>query len=227
MDQLSQNFHLQRCEPGIAHGALDAEPAFGERGRLPVSSEFRADGEVSSPGIAWEDYSRCHIETRKIAPGRKPGCPSWAVNSRELRELVTRFFEARAGIRKRGDGSLVQRLNAAQQKILASVPRKVEVLDRLCREYIVVKAVDSARARVLTTQILNLDAVIRTAREGPGIIARLVYLYYAVGMDSAGVGSELGVSPRSIRQTVYRLHRLAKRVSAPEATRGKRARRSQ
>jgi hypothetical protein len=33
-----------------------------------------------------------------------------------------------------------------------------------------------------------------------------------VGMSSAQIGSELGISPRSVRQTLYRLHCLAERT---------------
>lgn len=205
---------VQVLPPGIASGARVCEPAFGERGRHPVSAELVGDGEFSSPGIAFEDYSRMRVRCRRLAPGRTNGTPHWAVNTTEMRALLVRFMEARAGIREPGTGSHIQRLNAAQRKILTSVPRKVEVLDRLMREYQAVKHADPARARMLESQIQNLDTVIRTAREGAGLVTRMVYLYYRCGLSSAQVGTELGISPRTIRQTIYRLHRLAERIEA-------------
>ena len=142
-ETLSENFHLQRCEPGVAAGLLDAEPAFGDRGRKPVSVKFDAEGQFSSSGFAYDDYWRCHIETRKVARGRRNETPRWAVNFRELRELVTRFMELRAQIRvPDSSSSLIQRLNLANQKILSDVPRKVQVLDRLCSEYLAAKHAD-------------------------------------------------------------------------------------
>jgi hypothetical protein len=207
--QLSQNYHLQRCEPGIAQGALTYEPAFGGHVRRPVSAEFDADGEVSSPCLSFDDYSRMQTIHRTTTGHRKVATPTWAVNHSELRELIVRFFEMRAGMRKPGDGSLIQRLNAAQQRLMARLPRNIEILDRLMREYRDVRSTDPARAKVLETQIQNLDTVIRTTREGPGLIARLVYLFYCCGQDSVGTAAELGLRPQHVRRTLFGLHRVA------------------
>jgi hypothetical protein len=208
MGQLSPNFSLKRLPSAAAHGALEDKPVF-MSGRKPVSAAFDADGEVITPGIAFEDYARMNTQQRKTSGARQLPTPSWAVNQLELRALLVRFLENRAGIRDPGAGSLVERLNEAQRRLLSSIPRKVENLDRLCREYQDVKNTDRARARVLQSQIANLDTGIRLARMGPGVVARIVVLYYSVGLDSVGTAAEIGCSPMLVRQTLYRLHRIA------------------
>lgn len=208
----SANFHLQRCEPGVAQGALVSEPAFGIRSRKPVSAELEGDGEFSTPGIAFEDFSRMSTMQRKTSGERRLPTPSWAVNQSELRALLVRFFERRVGIVAPGNGSDIQRLNAAQRKLLSRIPGMTEVLDRLCREYTEVKDADPARATVLQIEIQNLDTSIRMARMGPGGVARVVHLYYGCAYDSCAVASEIGITPMHVRQTLFRLHRAAKPV---------------
>jgi hypothetical protein len=213
MGYLSNNFSMKRCEPGIAHQVLEPEPVFGNRGRKPVSAELDGDGEFSTPGIAFDDYSRMTVQQRRtLAKGRRLPTPSWAVNVSEQRSLLVRFFEARACIRKPGPGSDIQRLNNAQRVLLASVPAKIEVLDKLCREYVAVKSADPARAKILRMEIANIDTAVRMARMGAGGIARMIHLYYSVGLDSVGTASEIGVTPQHVRQIIYRLHRLVKRM---------------
>lgn len=213
---LSQNFHLQRCEPGVAQGAFELEPAFGIRKRLPVSAEFDADGEAVSIGIAFDDYVKMHTIQRKLSGERRLPTPSWAVNQSELRSLLVHFFERRAGIRYHGNGSDVQRLNAAQQKLLSRVPGMTEVLDRLCGRYAAAKSADPERARSFRIQIQSIDTTIRMVRMGPGGVARIVHLYYSVGMDSVGVAAEIGITPMHVRQTLWRLHRAAKGNMTPK-----------
>lgn len=67
--------------------------------------------------------------------------------------------------------------------------------------------VDSKRARDLEIEIEGLDTYLRiTENGGAGFIVAIVYLYYRVGMDSVGVGAELGLKPPHVRQTLWRLH---------------------
>ena len=67
--------------------------------------------------------------------------------------------------------------------------------------------VDSKRARDLEIEIEGMDTYLRiTEHGGAGFIVAIVYLYYRVGMDSVGVGTELGLKPPHIRQTLWRLH---------------------
>jgi hypothetical protein len=208
MGQLSPNFSLKRLPSAAAHGALEDKPVF-MSGRKPVSAAFDADGEVITPGIAFEDYARMNTQQRKTSGARQLPTPSWAVNQLELRALLVRFLELRAGIRTPGSGSLVQRLNEAQRRLLASIPRKIEVLDRLCREHQEAKSTDPARARMLASQIANLDTGIRLTRMGPGVIARMVTLFHGCGYDSVGTAAEIGCHPVLVRQTLHRLRRIA------------------
>lgn len=200
---LAPNFSLRKLPPAAAHGVLETEPVFGKRGRHPVSAELDGDGGFSTPGIAFEDFSRMKTVQYKLAPSRKLEVPAWAVNDSALRMLIVRFVERRAGIRELGIGSHTDRLAAAQAKLRSLISRKSDVLDRLCRAYVVED--NPARKRVLQTQIKNLDAVIRTTEQGPALIAGIVYLYYRCGLPSNAVASELGIQPQSVRQILFRL----------------------
>jgi len=103
--------------------------------------------------------------------------------------------------------------------LLQAVPAKLAVIDRLSREYLTLTrtGADPARQRMLASQIQNLDTCVRLAREGPGLVARIIHLYYGCGFDSVGVGSELGISPTLVRQTIFRLNRLAERQPARDS----------
>ena len=215
---IAPTFSLRKLPPATAHGVLEAEPAFGNRGRRPVSAELEGDGEFRSPGISFEDYKFMNTMQRKTSGERRLPTPTWATNTSEFRILLTRFLELRAGIREPGAGSLAQRLNAAQQKMLQSIPRKVAVIDRLSREYVELKktGTDPERALLLEREVRNLDTVIRMIRMGPGGVARMVQIYYGCGCDSVDVGSEIGISPTQVRQTLFRLHKTAKELANPK-----------
>lgn len=67
--------------------------------------------------------------------------------------------------------------------------------------------VDGKRLRDLEIEIEGLDTYLRiTEHGGAGFIVAIVYLYYRVGLDSVGVGIELGLKPPHVRQTLWRLH---------------------
>lgn len=61
-------------------------------------------------------------------------------------------------------------------------------------------------------EIEGLDTFLRyTERDGgAGVIAAVVYLYYRAGMDSVGVGEELGLKPPHVRQILWRLNETFK-----------------
>lgn len=226
MGQLAPTFSLKKLPPAAAQGALEYTPTYTGRARHPVSVDFEADGEISSVGFAFEDYTRAHVTSHKLAPSRRLPTPSWAVNTSELRALLVRFMENRAGIRNPGAGSLVERLNEAQRRLLTTIPHKIAVLDHLCREYQDVRSTDPDRARILASQISNLDTGIRLIRMGPGAVGRMIHLYYAVGLDSVGTAAEIGCHPVLVRQTLHRLHRLANKPrKAPKEPKVQRANR--
>ena len=98
MATLAPCFSMKKCPPGIAHGADRPEVQFADRKKNPVHADFGADGEISSTGIAFEDYSRCQVRIRKMSGERRLPTPSWAFDYAQQRELLARFWEQRAGI---------------------------------------------------------------------------------------------------------------------------------
>lgn len=71
------------------------------------------------------------------------------------------------------------------------------------------------RLRQLEIEIEGIDTYLRISENGGAdIIAAVVYLYYRTSLDSVGVGSELGLKPPHIRQTLWRLHQTAKKLEA-------------
>jgi len=131
-------------------------------GTYPVSARPVSDG-WSSPGLAFEDYARMSTQQRKQSNERRLVTPLWAMNDKLLRELIVKFMEERAGFRKFPkcsikvkdvchpnfwervyNGQLLlqtqsQRLERAKAAIIAQRPRKIEILDKLCKDYITIK----------------------------------------------------------------------------------------
>lgn len=72
---------------------------------------------------------------------------------------------------------------------------------------------EKKRKRELEIEIEGIDTYLRyTANGGADVIAAVVYLYYRSGLDSVGVGSELGLKPPHVRQTLWRLHQTAAKL---------------
>lgn len=62
-------------------------------------------------------------------------------------------------------------------------------------------------------EIEGLDTYLRVHETGgAATIASIVYLYYRVGLDSVGVGAELGLKPPHVRQTLWRLFETAAKL---------------
>src|SRR5208282_3224236 len=71
------------------------------------------------------------------------------------------------------------------------------------------------RLRHLEIEIEGIDTYLRISENGGAdVVAATVYLYYRTGLDSVGVGAELGLKPPHVRQTLFRLHQAAKRIDA-------------
>jgi hypothetical protein len=211
--------------------------AFAGRRQHPVNARKTAEGWISS-GIAFEDYTRFNTQTHKQSAERRLPTPDWAVNDSKLRKLLVTFMEERAGMRRAGSGTQQERLAHATELILGKRPRMVEVLKKLCNEYVTLKQLglkpestdaewnaarqqpyiplfegearhvaEQKRRRELEIEIEGLDTYLRyTVNGGADVIAAIVYLYYRAGLDSVGVGSELGLKPPHVRQTLWRLH---------------------
>jgi len=74
---------------------------------------------------------------------------------------------------------------------------------------------EQKRIRQLEIEIEGIDTYLRISENGGAdVVAGIVYLYYRTGMDSVGVGAELGLKSPHIRQTLWRLHQTAKRMQS-------------
>jgi len=201
--------------PMPAHTLAAPQPIFNDRHKKnhPVHAEFDGE-EFTSTGIGFDDYSRMQTTQHKQSGERRLGTPSWAINFSELQILLARFFEKRAGILIPGDGSPRERIAVAQAKLMKYAETRIPVLEKLCREYTELRKTNSdpERAKILLMEIEGIDTYIRICRSGPGVVARMVFLYYRTALDSVGVAQEVGVRPPLVRQTMYRLTNVWQRM---------------
>ena len=199
---------ITRLPPGPVRPELE----YGQHltdGLYPVSAEFGADGEISSTGIAFEDYSRMATSTKaKLDHGRKLERPLWAINPEQLRKLVIRYMEARAIIHK-PTGTDKERIDCAQNKLDSMRARRVATLTKICKRYVELKkqGTDIAKIKKLGEEIENLDSTIKFERNIAGRVLRIVHCYYSLGYNSVDVAHEVGIKPPAVRQILWKLHR--------------------
>jgi len=200
---------------------------FGDRRPHPVSAESDGQGSFTTPGISFDDFSRMSTMQRKTTGERRLPTPSWAVNDKELQHLLVIFIEERTGFRKHKDPlvekkkdltteTLKARLEKAKEKVMARRDGQRAVMHRLNEQYVHLQQqgflsdVEQMRCRQLENEIQGHDTYLRyTENGGADVVAAIVYLYYRAGMDSVGVAAELGIKPPHVRQTLWRLHRVA------------------
>jgi predicted nucleic acid-binding Zn ribbon protein len=205
------NYHW--CPPTPAAGFLRPQPIFAGRKRLAVEVEFHGNEEgFDAQSIAFEDYVRCQTFTKKQSGDRRLPTPEWALNDAKLRALVTRYYERRAQFDGPQPGTEQERLARAQQRLLDRKPEMLATVDKLCEEYVYLKrdGGDPDRLRTLEIEIQGIDTTLGLIDRGPGVLIALVWFYYRAGLDSVGTSVALsGIpSPMSVRQTLWRLHRL-------------------
>jgi hypothetical protein len=176
---------------------------FANRRSFPVHAEYGADGEWTSPGIAFDDLTRMQTSVRAVAPCRQLATPSWAVNDSQLRELLVAFLEERAFPHKAGlkTGALPERLANAQKKIIeASQKHLVPIIDRLCNRLVALKRCTPLtqdahkQIRRLEQQIENVDTRLRYEAKdgGAALVVGVVFFYFRCGQDSPAVGKQFG-----------------------------------
>jgi hypothetical protein len=81
----------------------------------------------------------------------------------------------------------------------------VETLERLCHQFVEIKSSpnpDRSRLVLLEREIRNADTTLRFNENALAVVAGIIALYYRAGLDSVGVGAELGFLPTHIRQTL-------------------------
>jgi len=186
---------------------------------MPVGADF--DGhDFHGRGLAYEDYNRCHTETHKSSGERRIN-PAWVNNDSLLREALVLFYEIRCGWIKRRSkneivgvrpGTLSERLRRAQESIKSRVPALRVSIRNLCSEYAALKKTDprNPRLRRLGNIISGIDTTLLTIERGPGLVLRIVHLFYRVGLDSPGVGEELGLQPGHVRKVLFNVRKAGK-----------------
>jgi hypothetical protein len=103
--------------------------------QYPVSAQYTPEG-WSTPGIAFEDYSRMATVQHKQCGERQLPTPTWALNEPLMRKLLVRYLEERAGCRNPWPGSDAERMARAKKTIAVLRSRKIEVLKGMCQRYV-------------------------------------------------------------------------------------------
>jgi hypothetical protein len=225
----AHSLHLARLAPAAPHmhSSFDLHQ-FAYRPNSPVHADAAADGEWTSPGISFDDYSRMSTQTKKRSGRRRLDTPEWGLDQTKLRAVITRYFELRAyGRAKRynpiiGVGTEQQRLAGAQKRMQADKPKRLALLDKLCVEYVALKrdGGDPARIHKLAQLIEGLDTAICLIDRGPAVFVAMVYFYYSLRYDSVGVAEALGIKPPAVRQTLFRMARVWDEMSRAAASSG-------
>lgn len=186
----------------------------------PVEATYHgSDAGWASNGLDYDDYSRMSTHTSaKPNKGRHAPTPEWIFNDEMVSEVVTLFLEERAHlvfgnetrIRHARVGSVFERLERAQERILRKRPQLERTLRDLCARF----QGEPENRKMLSVLIENVDTQLRIIERGPSIAVATLHYYYRMGMDSVGVAGELGIKPVHVRQLLHRLNRTYKLVAA-------------
>jgi hypothetical protein len=173
-------------------------------GKMPVSVDFRAGGEVESNQLSYEDYRGMSTQIHKLESFRRLDKPLWAMSDDLLRAVLVRYMEDRAMLKGPQPGSEKERLARAQKKLADLRAPRITSLQRLCAEY---KSAAPERKQKLAQEIANVDTQLRTEEFMPALVIGTVHAYYRRGLDSVATAEELGLRPPHVRQLLWRLHR--------------------
>jgi hypothetical protein len=177
----------------------------------PVSARYMGLDRWKTPGVDFVDFGRMRTTSQVQFHGRDhTAVPSFALNLPEMKLLVARYFELRAGMRYPKVGTPEWRLKMALRKIQKDIPKDREVMARLNREYVELKrqGADPERLRERENAIRSLDSEIRMALRGEAPVVALIYFHFRLGYNSCQTASELGIFPQTIRQIAYKLAKL-------------------
>ena len=180
--------------------------------RHPVSADF-IGGEIKTPGIGYDDYSRMSTQLlHRLCASRRLAAPAWAYNDDQTCAVLARSMEERANTWRRvQEGTNTERLARAQQRLEQLRPQLTARVDKLCGLFVAAKndGMDGA-ARSYGIQVEALDTQLRTLPDMPKILAGVVYFYWRVGFNSVETGQQLGIRPPHVRQILKRLLDAAK-----------------
>jgi hypothetical protein len=191
--------------------------------RLAVSAHSTGGGDYESNGIAFEDYARMGTQQmQKLFSGRRTTVPVWAINNHDLQRVLVAYLEAR-GIRKKlsRDCPLLERLQRAEQHLIASVPTILSSLDVLCARYVELQRNGGAPEELtkLETTIKGLDTQLMVNRAPARIAAAVVYKFFREGLKSTQIAADLGLHPAGVRQMLFRIHKAARSLGYPDPER--------
>ncbi len=219
------------CPPMPAQGAWVEEWRVQSRAQTqpvrPVHLPDKDENGVYERGVSFDELSRMNVQNHKGHSHWRTGCPAFMFSKTAMREIIVRFLERRAFSKvrqKKIQGTLQERLIAAQRKLDAMTPNLIVALDSLCEKYLTAKCADDLPAvKKLECLIEGLDTRLRieTPNFGAFVCAVLYFSYRCGNMDSVAVATQLGVKPAHIRQILSRCRKLA---GESAATRGNRPR---
>jgi hypothetical protein len=182
----------------------------------PVEATYHgSEAGWESNGLDYGDLSRMATHTsNKPDKSRRFPTPAWVHDDSIVCEVVTLFMEERAHlvfcnpttVRNTREGSVFQRLERAQSRMLESRPQLKRTLTDLCARFMT----EPENRKMLSILIENVDTQLRLIERGPAIAVAVLHYYYRMGIDSVGVGIELGIKPVHVRQLLHRLNKTYK-----------------
>jgi hypothetical protein len=177
----------------------------------PVRVRYMGLDRWDTTGLSFDDFASMHRESKVQFHGRDhTAVPTFALNVPEMKLLLARFFECRAGWRTPKIGEPEWRLKMALRHIQKNVPKDHARMVRLNREYVELKRQggDTERLRELENTIRSLDGEIIMARRGAAPIVALIYFHFRLGYNSVQTANELRMTAQSVRKIAFRLTKL-------------------
>jgi hypothetical protein len=206
------------CEPSQSRQNLSFDRVqFASKIQYPVEAHYGRlpDGSLGfiSTGLSFDDYSRCQTTRTcsRIGGTRHIPTPEYALNEVLLRKVCIRYMEIRCGIQSAQPGTYESRLVLASERLRLRTEKAIIVLDSLCKEY--VACTDPDRRYRLGIQIEGYDSTIRLNRE-IWVVPAIVRAYYLEQLDSVGVAARFGYKSPFVRQILFRLSKLARKIES-------------
>jgi len=192
------------------------ECQFADMGIQPVSVRYMGLDRWDTPGLGFGDFASMHRQSKVQFHGRDINAPSFALNVPEMKLLLARYFERRAGWRIPKVGTPEWRLKQALRKIKKDIPAKRKLLHKLNEQYITLQRQGAApkAIRELENNVRTLDGEILMAQRGLAPVVALIYFHFRLGFNSPQTAAELGIRPQAVRQTAYRLTHLWEKMQS-------------
>jgi hypothetical protein len=201
------------CAPAAARGSEPSQPQLCKI-PMPVHltvADEEGDGYVR--GLAFDDFSRMNVQTSAVRTlVRRCPTPAWALTESSTRRVILAFMEKRAFSKKKRaalTGTDRERFVNVMAALKSRRDNHIKVLDGLCNQFVICQ--DDARRKELTTQIQNLDRVLRMLGN-PFLYYELVTAYHREHEDSVAVAERCGLSPWGVRALLRRMNLCAREL---------------